>query len=109
MHKRSLTHVNRQLTEPERARHAQARQAAGEDFPPKPGSGRKASPPGVPAKVRQAREARGLTWYALAKLAAIPNQATLRDIEKGKDVKLSNLQSVLGALGLRLELVEQAV
>ena len=109
MHKKSLTHVNRQLTEQERVRHAQARQAAAEDFPPKPGSGRKASPPGVPAKVRQAREARGLTWYALAKLAGIPNQATIRDIEQGKDVKLSNLQSVLDALGLRLELVKQAV
>ena len=33
--------------------------------------------------------------------AAIPNQATLRDIEQGKDVKLSNLQVV--ALGLVVE------
>ena len=77
--------------------------------PPKPGAGRKASPPGIPAKVRQAREARGLTWYALAKLAGIPNQATIRDIEQGKDVKLSNLQSVLDALGLRLALEARAV
>jgi len=109
MRKKSLTHVNRQLTQEERAQHAQVRQAAAEDFPPKPGAGRRVSPPGIPAKVRQAREARGLTWYALAKLAGIPNQATIRDIEQGKDVKLSNLQTVLDALGLRLELVEQAV
>jgi ribosome-binding protein aMBF1 (putative translation factor) len=109
MRKKTLTHVNRPLTEEERARHAQIRQAVAADFPLKAGAGRKASPPGIPAKVRQAREARGLTWYALAKLAKIPNQATIRDIEQGKDVKLSNLQSVLDALGLRLELVEQAV
>ena len=58
-------------------------------------------------RIRQAREARGLTWYALAKAAGIPNQATIRDIEQGKDVKFSNLQAVAAALGLRLELVEQ--
>ncbi len=34
------------------------------------------------------------------------NQATIRDIEQGKDVKLSNLQAVASALGLELELVE---
>ena len=109
MGKKRLTHVNRRLTEEERARHARVRRAAAEDFPPRPGTGRRASPPGIPAKVRQAREAQGLTWYALAKLAKIPNQATIRDIEQGKDVKLSNLQAVADALGLRLALVEQAV
>lgn len=80
-----------------------------EEIPPKKDSGRKAAPPGIPARIRAAREARGLTWHALAKLADIPNQATIRDIEHGKDVKLSNLQTVASALGLRLELVEQTV
>jgi len=42
--------------------------------------------------------------YALAKAAGIPNQATIRDIERGKDVKLSSLQSVAAVLGLKLEL-----
>ena len=65
------------------------------------------SPAGIPAQVRAAREARRLTWYALARLAGIPNQATIRDIEQGKDVKLSNLQAVAAALGLTLELAEQ--
>lgn len=78
-----------------------------QDFPPKPGAGQRPSPPGIPARIRQAREARGLTWYALAKAAGIPNQATIRDIEQGKDVKLSNLQAVTAALGLKLELTEQ--
>jgi transcriptional regulator with XRE-family HTH domain len=55
--------------------------------------------------IRTAREERGLTWYALAQLAGVPNQATIRDIELGKDVKVSNLQAVAKVLGLELELV----
>lgn len=51
-------------------------------------------------------EAQGLTWYALAKLAGIPNPNTVRDIEYGRDAQLSNVQAVAKALGLRLELVE---
>ena len=51
--------------------------------------------------------AAGRPWYALARLTGIPNQATIRDIEQGKDVKLSNLQAVAAALGLTLELAEQ--
>jgi len=104
---RQLKPVNRRLTDAERARHAHIRAAAVHDFPPKLGSGPKPASPGIPARIRQAREERGLTWYALAKLAGIPNQATIRDIENGKDAKLSNLQSIAAALGLQLELVEQ--
>ncbi len=100
------THINRRLTEEERARHARIREAAMKDIPPKVDAGQKPSPPGIPTQIRQARESQGLTWYALAKRAAIPNQATIRDIEQGKDVKLSNLQAVVAALGLELELVE---
>src|SRR5262245_35613886 len=106
MSKKPLQHVIRQLTAEERARHAQIRAAAVDNIPPKPSTGRKPSPPGIPAMIRQAREAQGLTWYALAKAAGIPHQATIRDIEQGKDVKLSNLQAVAAALGLKLELVE---
>ena len=62
-------------------------------------------PTGIAARVRKERESRQLTWYALAKRAGIPNQATIRDIEQGKDVRLSNLQRVANALGLSLELV----
>ncbi len=54
----------------------------------------------------RAREARGLTWYAVAKRAGIPNPSTVRDIEYGRDTKLSSVQAVADALGLRLELVE---
>jgi hypothetical protein len=107
MSEKNLTHVNRRLTDEERARHAAIREAAMQDFPPKDGAHQAASPPGIPATIRKAREARRLTWYALAELAGMSDQATIRDIEMGKDVKLSDLQRVAGALGLKLELVEQ--
>lgn len=109
MAREKLQHINRRLTDEERARHAQIRAAVMEEIPPKSAATRKPAPPGIPAQIRQAREARGLTWYALAKAAGIPNQATIRDIEQGKDVKISNLQSVAAVLGLQLELVEQGV
>src|SRR5437870_10392348 len=102
-----LKHISRRLTDEERARHAQIRRAAMQDFPPKPSTGRTPSPPGIPARIREAREARGLTWYALAKAAGVPNQATIRNIEQGKDVKLSSLQSVAAVSALKLELTEQ--
>lgn len=73
------------------------------------GGGRQESPPGLPAQIRAAREAQRLTWYAVAKLAGIPNPNTVRDIEYGRDAQLSNVQAVAKALGLRLELVEEAV
>jgi hypothetical protein len=108
MTRKSLKHVNRRLTDEERARHARIRETAMKDIPPKRASRRPAPPLGIPRQVRAAREALGLTWYALARLAGIPNQGTIRDIELGKDVKLSNLQSVATVLGLKVELVDQA-
>lgn len=78
-----------------------------EDFPPKDVAKQSPSPPGIPATIRAAREARTLTWHALAKLAGIDDQSTIRDIEQGKDVRLSDLKHVASALGLKLELVEQ--
>lgn len=101
---KKLQHLNRRLTDEERQQLAKMREGAVRDFPPK-SSGRRAAAPGIPAAIRAAREAQGLTWYALAQRAGIPNQGTIRDIEQGKDVKLSNLQSVAQALGLELELV----
>ena len=106
---KKLKHVKRCLTEEEQSRHARIRATAMKDIPPKLGMGRKPSPPGIPAQIRQARETQGLTWYAVAKRAGIPNQATIRDIEQGKDVKLSNLQAVAAALGLELELTVSTV
>jgi hypothetical protein len=101
---KKLQHVNRPLTDAQRERLAKIREGAERDFPPKH-PGRRSAAPGIPAAIRSAREAQGLTWYSLAQRAGIPNQATIRDIELGKDVKLSNLQAVARALGLELELV----
>ena len=107
MNAKKLKHVNRPLTEEERARHAKIREAAIQDIPPKQGIGRTPSPPGIPTRIRQAREAQGLTWYALAKRAGISDQAIIRGIEEGRDVRLSDLECVAAALGLKLELIEQ--
>ena len=105
---KKLQHINRQLTPKERQRLEEIREKAKRDFPPS-AAGRRAAPPGIPAAIRAARESQGLTWYALAQRAGIPNQATIRDIEQGKDVKVSNLQAVARVLGLALELVASGV
>ena len=83
------------------------RKAMGE-FPPDPNRARPAQS-GIAAQIRQARESQGLSWYAVAKLASIPNPATIRDIEYGRDAKLSNIEAVAAALGLRLELKKAVV
>jgi len=106
MTKKELKRVIRPATAEERKRHAEIRKKVMEEFPPAPGAGRQDSPPGIPAEIRRAREAKGLTWYSLAKLAGIPNSNTVRDIEYGRDAQLSNVQAVAKVLGLRLELVE---
>lgn len=100
---KKLQPVERRLGAEERARHDQVRAAAERDFPPV--VSRRPAVQGIPTTIRAAREAQGLTWYALAQRAGIPNQATIRDIEQGRDVKLSNLLVVAKALGLELELV----
>lgn len=105
MPNKKLTRKNCKLTEQERARHAPIREAAEREYPPKSSRGGPPSPPGIPAQIRAAREAQGLNWYALARKAGVPNQATVRDIERGSNVRLSNLQAVASALGLHLELV----
>jgi hypothetical protein len=107
--KKELKRIIQPATAEERERHAKIRTAVLQEFPPAPGAGRKDSPPGLPAQLRAAREARGLTWYAVAKLAGIPNPNTVRDIEYGRDAQLSNVKAVAQALGLRLELVEEKV
>jgi hypothetical protein len=107
MAEKKFQRVIRPATAAERKRHAEIREKALQEFPPAPGSGRGDSPPGIPAEIRRAREAQGLTWYEVAKRAGIPNSNTVRDIEYGRDAQLSNVQSVARTLGLRLELVEE--
>jgi DNA-binding transcriptional regulator YiaG len=109
MTKKTFQRVQRPATAEERARHAAIREQVMQEFPPAEGSGRKDSPPGIPAQIRRAREAKGLTWHALAKLAGVPSSNTVRDIEQGRDATLSDVQAVAKVLGLRLELVEEKV
>lgn len=101
--------IERPATPQERARHATIRQQVQAEFPPLPDRGRAESPPGIPSQIRLAREAQGLTWYALAKRAGILNATTIRDVESGRDAQLSTVQALAKALGLRLELVEEPV
>lgn len=109
MAKKKFQRIIRPATAEERNRHAEIRQKVMEEFPPVAKASRNAAPPGIPARIRQAREARGLTWYAVAKLAGIPNPSTVRDMEYGRDAQMSNVQAVAKVLGLRLELVEECV
>jgi len=76
-----MQHINRKLTPAERRRHAQIREEAQRDFPPTRSAPKKGATDGLPAAIRKARIRQGLTWYALAQKAGIPNQATIRDIE----------------------------
>ena len=94
------------LSQAEAERLNEIRRRAMDDFRPAADRPRPAAS-GIGAQIRAAREAKGLTWYAVAKLAGIPNPSTIRDMEYGRDAKLSNIEAVAGALGLTLELVEQ--
>ncbi len=109
MAEKKFKRIERPATEEARERHAAIRDKVRREFPSAPGPGREPSPPGLPTQIRQAREARGLTWYAVAKLAGIPNANTVRDVEHGRDAQISSVRAVAKALGLRLELVEEAV
>jgi ribosome-binding protein aMBF1 (putative translation factor) len=76
------------------------------EFPPRDPPRLQPATTGIAARIRAAREAQGLTWYAVAKRAGIPNPSTVRDIEYGRDTKLSSVEAVAGSLGLQLKLVE---
>jgi hypothetical protein len=82
------------------------REKVRQEFPPRNPPRLQPVKSGIGARIRAAREAQGLTWYAVAKRAGVPNPATVRDIEYGRDTKLSSVQAIADALGLRLELVE---
>ena len=94
------------VSEQEARRLDEIRNEVMQEFPPDSKRPRPATS-GIGAQIRAAREAKGLTWYAVAKAAGVPNPATIRDIEYGRDAKLSNIEAVATALGLKLELVQQ--
>jgi DNA-binding XRE family transcriptional regulator len=109
MTEKRFKRVIRPATAEERQRHAQIRREVMQEFPPAEECAVQEAPPGIPSQIRQARQAQGLTWYALAERAGVPSADTIRDIEYGRDSPLSTVAMVAKALGLRLELVaEQA-
>ncbi len=93
------------LSESERQRLRDIREKVRQEFPPRDPPRLMPSSSGIGAQIRAAREAQGLSWYAVAKLAGVPNPSTVRDLEYGRDTKLSSLEAVAEALGLKLELV----
>lgn len=103
---KKLQRVVRPSTPEERRRHAEIRERVKQEFPPLIPPRLQPASDGIAAQIGAARRAQGLSWYKLAKLAGIPNSNTVRDIECGRDVKLSNIQAVAAALGLKLELVK---
>jgi hypothetical protein len=90
----------------ERKRLEEMRENFRKEFPPLDVPRLQPASEGIAARIRAARVAQGLTWYAVAKRAGIPNPSTVRDIEYGRDTKLSSVEAIAEVLGLRLELVE---
>ena len=74
---------DRKLTAAEEKRYAKQRAQAQQDFPPKAREANIVAADSISARLRHAREVQGLTWYAVAKAAGIPNSGTIRDIEAG--------------------------
>jgi ribosome-binding protein aMBF1 (putative translation factor) len=98
--------VIREATPEERVRHAEVRRQVQREHPPLEPQRTASVKNRVAAAIRKARKEQQLTWYAVAKKAGIPNPNTVRDIEYGRDAKLSNIEAIAKALGLTLELVE---
>ena len=95
------------LSDEEALQREQLRAQIEQEFPPATSRRLRPAETEIGARIRQARDARGWSWYKLAQEAGVPNPNTVRDIEYGRDAKLSNIQAIASALNLRLELVEQ--
>lgn len=96
-----------QSVSPEKqAEYDELRRQAKANFPPVENPKPPLSRTVIAAQIRRARKAQGLTWYAVAKPAGIPNSNTVRDIEQGLDAKLSNVEAIAKVLGLKIEAVE---
>jgi ribosome-binding protein aMBF1 (putative translation factor) len=101
-----LTHITRPMTPEERAQAATIRERVMQEFPPKE-SQENPAPPGIPSRIQNARVQKRITRYELGQLANVPS-TVVRAIEQGEDVPMSQFHAVAAALGLVIELVEQA-
>jgi len=93
MEKKIIRRVRRRtpLDAKELARLRDIREKVQREFPPLAQPRLQPAMTGIAARIREAREAQGLTWYAVAKRAGVPNPSTVRDIEYGRDTKLSSV------------------
>jgi len=92
----------------QRQRVQEVREKVMQEFPPRDPPRLQPAATGIGVRIRHARESQGLTWYSLAEKAGISSANIVRDIEYGREVTLANIEAVVAALGLKLELVEQA-
>lgn len=106
MTRKKTERVLRELDSKEKARHATIREQVANEFPPAKKKRRLPVRTGIGAELRKARKAQGLTYYAVAKQAGIPNSNTVKDVEYGRDARLSNIEAIARVLQLKLELVD---
>ena len=66
-----------------------------------PKQAKKTKPSGIDAQLRKAVEASGMTHYAIAKAAGVP-QSVMVKFGQGIDVRLSTAAKIAHALGLEL-------
>lgn len=86
--------IRRRGRDAEEARRlAEARRQVQDAFPSREPPRLRPATSGTGAEIRRARQAQGLSWYALAERAGIPDASTVRDPEYGRDVKLSNVDA----------------
>ena len=104
-HRKIIKHVVRtaRVSQEDAHRLDKIRRQAMEDFPPLE------SPPGIPTRIRVARQAQRMTWRAVANAARIPDPSTVRNIEQGRNTHVTDLEAVARVPGLRLELVDVQV
>jgi len=96
--------VTKTETVADRQRRDKVRAQVVREFPPKQRTAVETAN-SVGQQIRKAREEQGLTWYAVAKAAGVPNSGTVRSIEQGQDAKLSSVQAIAKALGLKIDIV----
>ena len=106
MAKKKIERITRPLTSEEKIRHQKVREQVMKEFPPAKTKRQQPVRTGIGAELRRARKSQALTYYAVAKQAGIPNSNTVKDIEYGRDAKLSNIEAIAKVLGMKLELVE---
>ena len=103
---KKFTRVTATETAADRKRRKRARARVQTEYPPQRRRRREKPTTGIGQAFQAARVAQGLTWYAVAKQAGIPNSGTVRAIEEGQDAKLSSVEAIAGVLGLKLSTVQ---